>query len=104
MVAGDSSKRSETDDFAGRAVTHKCVGGSGADTKHLPNEPCDQIRVQVTVCLDKLTIASYLLTSYSSPLAGTARTSTQMITRLTFRILKTAIMMAADALLATLSI
>ncbi|KAF2640037.1 WSC-domain-containing protein [Massarina eburnea CBS 473.64] len=49
MVAGDSSKRSETDDFAGRAVTHKCVGGSnGPDPKHLPDETCDQIRVQVT--------------------------------------------------------
>lgn len=49
MVAGDSSKRSETDDFAGRAVTHKCVGGSGGpDPKHLPTEKCDQIRVQVT--------------------------------------------------------
>lgn len=50
MVAGDSLKRSETDDFAGRAVTHKCVGGSGGpDPKHLPDEKCDQIRVQVTV-------------------------------------------------------
>lgn len=50
MVAGTSTKRSETDDFAGRAVTHKCVGSAkgGPDPKGLPNEPCDQIRVQVT--------------------------------------------------------
>jgi hypothetical protein len=51
MIAGDTLKRSETDDFAGRAVSHKCVGGSsGPDPMHLPNEKCDQIRVQVTVC------------------------------------------------------
>ncbi|ORY12630.1 hypothetical protein BCR34DRAFT_587097 [Clohesyomyces aquaticus] len=48
MVAGDSMKRVATDDFAGRAVSHKCVGGSGPDTKGLPTQKCDQIRVQVT--------------------------------------------------------
>ncbi|KAF2195177.1 WSC-domain-containing protein [Zopfia rhizophila CBS 207.26] len=48
MVAGDPTKRHETDDFAGRAVTHKCVEGSDQDTKGLPTQKCDQIRVQVT--------------------------------------------------------
>jgi hypothetical protein len=48
MMAGDSNKRSATDDFAGRAVTHKCVGVNGADPKGLPTTKCDQIRAQVT--------------------------------------------------------
>ncbi|KAF2730774.1 WSC-domain-containing protein [Polyplosphaeria fusca] len=48
MMAGDSLKRHETDDFAGRAVTHRCVGGNGPETKSLPNQPCDQIRAQIT--------------------------------------------------------
>ncbi|KAF2703137.1 WSC-domain-containing protein [Pleomassaria siparia CBS 279.74] len=49
MMAGDSSKRVATDDFAGRAVTHKCVGGGdGPDSKGLPTTKCDTIRVQVT--------------------------------------------------------
>ncbi|KAF2008488.1 WSC-domain-containing protein [Aaosphaeria arxii CBS 175.79] len=48
MVAGDASKRVETDDFAGRAVTHKCVGVDGPDSKGLPRTKCDTIRAQVT--------------------------------------------------------
>ena len=47
-MAGDSNKRSATDDFAGRAVTHKCVGVDGPDSKGLPTTKCDQIRAQVT--------------------------------------------------------
>lgn len=48
MLAGDPSKRSETDDFASRAISYKCVGVSGADIRHLPTDKCDQIRAQVT--------------------------------------------------------
>ncbi|KAF2205073.1 WSC-domain-containing protein [Delitschia confertaspora ATCC 74209] len=52
MLAGDPNKRVATDDFAGRAVSHKCVGGENPsapdETKNLPTQKCDQIRVQVT--------------------------------------------------------
>lgn len=60
MVAGDSSKRVATDDFAGRAVSHKCVGVDGPDSKGLPTTKCDTIRVQVTFpsCWDGKTLDS----------------------------------------------
>ncbi|KAF2108326.1 hypothetical protein BDV96DRAFT_652894 [Lophiotrema nucula] len=48
MLAGDSSKRKETDDFAGRAVSFKCVGVDATDHKGLPKTKCNQIRAQVT--------------------------------------------------------
>ncbi|KAF1979791.1 WSC-domain-containing protein, partial [Bimuria novae-zelandiae CBS 107.79] len=48
MLAGDPSKRNETDDFASRAISYKCVGFSGDDIRHLPTNKCDQIRAQVT--------------------------------------------------------
>lgn len=50
MLAGDPMKRNQTDDFASRAVSYKCVGVSGDDIRHLPTDKCDQIRAQVTVC------------------------------------------------------
>lgn len=50
MLAGDPMKRNETDDFASRAVSYKCVSPTNdkADIRHLPTDKCDQIRAQVT--------------------------------------------------------
>ncbi|KAF2649300.1 hypothetical protein K491DRAFT_208702 [Lophiostoma macrostomum CBS 122681] len=48
MIAGDSTKRKATNDFAGQAVTHKCIGVDGPDSMGLPTTQCDTIRAQIT--------------------------------------------------------
>ena len=41
MFAGDTLKRQETNDFAGQAIRHRCVGGEGEFTS-LPNKKCPE--------------------------------------------------------------
>jgi hypothetical protein len=47
MFAGDMMKRVETPDFAGQAVRHRCVGGTG-EFNSLPNKVCPQgVRTEI---------------------------------------------------------
>jgi hypothetical protein len=60
MFAGDTLKRTETNDFAGQAVRHRCVGTDGEYTS-LPNKVCPQgVRSEVVfpACWDGVNLDS----------------------------------------------
>ncbi|KAF2667566.1 WSC-domain-containing protein [Microthyrium microscopicum] len=48
MLAGDSSKRSFSNDFAGQAISYSCLGGNQPETNAMPNYNCPGgLRAQV---------------------------------------------------------